>query len=113
MKPISSAHVMNSGDIFNILDTQDVLLHIPYNSYNPVLSFFNQAAVDSEVTDIYITLYRVAAESHIVNALISAAKNGKNVTAFIELKARFDEANNIKWSKVMKQAGALQISGIL
>lgn len=103
---------MNSGDIFNVLDKQDVLLHIPYNSYNPVLSFFNQAAVDTEVTDIYITLYRVAAESHIVNALISAAKNGKNVTAFIELKARFDEANNIKWSKVMKQAGVKIIYSI-
>lgn len=112
MKPLSSAQVMNSGDIFNILDTQDVLLHIPYNSYNPVLSFFNQAAVDIEVTDIYITLYRVAAESHIVNALISAAKNGKNVTAFIELKARFDEANNIKWSKVMRQAGVKIIYSI-
>jgi polyphosphate kinase len=88
------------------------LLHIPYQSYNPVLSFFNQAAVDTEVTDIFITLYRVAAESHIVNALISAAKNGKNVTAFIELKARFDEANNIKWSKVMKQAGVTIIYSI-
>ncbi len=58
-----------------------------------------------DVTDIYITLYRVAEESHIINALISAAKNGKNVIAFIELKARFDEANNIKWSRIMKNAG--------
>ena len=105
LKPLSSLNVMDSGDIFNVLNKQDVLLNIPYQSYNPVLSFFNQAAVDIEVTDIYITLYRVAAESHIVNALISAAKNGKNVTAFIELKARFDEANNIKWSRVMKDAG--------
>ncbi len=105
LKPLSSLNIMDSGDIFNVLNKQDVLLHIPYQSYNPVLSFFNQAAVDMEVTDIYITLYRVAAESHIVNALISAAKNGKNVTAFIELKARFDEANNIKWSRVMKDAG--------
>lgn len=105
-KPLSSAHVMNSGDIFNLLLNDDVLLHIPYQSYNPVLSFFNQAAVDVEVTDIFITLYRVAEESHIINALISAAKNGKNVIVFIELKARFDEANNIKWSRIMKQAGA-------
>ncbi len=105
LKPLSHQKVMNSGDIFNLLNAQDILLHIPYQSYNPVLSFFNQAAVDTEVTEIYITLYRVAVESHIVNALISAAKNGKNVTAFIELKARFDEANNIRWSKVMKQAG--------
>ena len=93
------------GDIFDSIDKKDILLHLPYNSYTPVLSFFNQAAVDEDVTEIYITLYRVATESHIVNALISAAKNGKKVTAFIELKARFDEANNIKWSRVMKQAG--------
>ncbi|MEP6711240.1 MAG: polyphosphate kinase 1 [Ferruginibacter sp.] len=94
-----------SGDIFNTIVEKDVLLHLPYHSYTPVLSFFNQAAVDADVTEIYITLYRVAAESHIVNALISAAKNGKKVTAFIELKARFDEANNIKWSRIMKKAG--------
>lgn len=112
LKPLSHPDVMNSGDIFNVSNTRDILLHIPYHSYNPVLSFFNQAAVDIEVTEIFITLYRVAAESHIVNALISAAKNGKKVTAFIELKARFDEANNIKWSKVMKQAGVTIIYSI-
>ncbi|MEO9021202.1 MAG: polyphosphate kinase 1 [Ginsengibacter sp.] len=104
-KPLSSANVMNSGDIFNVLMEEDILLHLPYQSYNPVLSFFNQAAVDRDVTEIYITLYRVAEESHIINALISAAKNGKRVTAFVELKARFDEANNIKWSKRMEDAG--------
>jgi polyphosphate kinase len=96
---------MKCGDIFEVLNQKDILLHLPYDSYNTVLSFFNQAAVDSSVTDIYITIYRVASESHIVNALISAAKNGKNVTVFVELKARFDEANNIKWSRVMKEAG--------
>ena len=109
--PLSATQLTDSGDIFNILEQQDVLLHLPYQSYNPVLSFFNQAAVDADVTDIYITLYRLASESHIVNALISAAKNGKNVVVFIELKARFDEANNIKWSRVMKEAGiSLQYS---
>ncbi len=96
---------ISGGDIFANIASKDVLLHLPYQSYIPVLSFFNQAAVDADVKEIYITLYRVAAESHIVNALISAAKNGKKVTAFIELKARFDEANNIKWSRVMKDAG--------
>ena len=103
--PLISHEILNSGDIFNVLDKEDILLHLPYQSYNPVLAFFNQAAVDPSVTDISITLYRVAAESHIVNAMISAAKNGKNVTVFIELKARFDEENNIRWSKLMKQAG--------
>ncbi|MEO5648636.1 MAG: polyphosphate kinase 1 [Ginsengibacter sp.] len=111
-KPLSSSNTMNSGDIFKILIKEDILLHVPYQSYNPVLSFFNQAAVDVYVTEIYITLYRVAEESHIINALISAAKNGKNVVAFIELKARFDEANNIKWSKVMKDAGVKIIYSI-
>ena len=104
-KPLTIHEVLNSGDIFNVLNRQDVLLHLPYQSYNLVLAFFNQAAVDPAVTDIYITLYRVAAESHIVNALISAAKNGKNVVTFIELKARFDEENNIRWSRLMKEAG--------
>ena len=93
------------GDLFNLIAAGDILLHLPYHSYSPVLSFFNQAAVDANVSEIYVTLYRVASESHIVNALISAAKNGKKVTAFIELKARFDEANNIKWSRTMKDAG--------
>lgn len=105
IKPVSSPKILNSGDIFNVLLKEDILLHLPYQSYNPVLSFFNQAAVDINVTEIYITLYRVANESHIINALISAAKNCKKVVAFIELKARFDEANNIKWSKEMKDAG--------
>lgn len=104
-KSLPSNNILDCGDIFNVLNKQDVLLHIPYQSYNPVLSFFNQAAVDIDVTEISITLYRVAAESHIVNALISAAKNGKKVTAFVELKARFDEANNIKWGRKMKEAG--------
>ena len=100
------------GDVFKVLDDKDVLLHMPYDSYNTILSFFNQAAIDPDVTEMYITLYRVAAESHIVNALISAVKNGKKVTAFIELKARFDEANNIYWSKQMKDAGVRIIYSI-
>ncbi|MDB5248782.1 MAG: Polyphosphate kinase [Segetibacter sp.] len=111
-KPLKLAEVNDCGDIFTILNTKDILLHLPYHSYNPVLSFFNQAAVDTSVKEIYITLYRVAADSHIVNALISAAKNGKKVVAFVELKARFDEANNIKWSRIMREAGIKIIYGI-
>lgn len=103
--PIAYPPISSSEDLFSIISEKDILLHLPYHAYSPVLSFFNQAAVNPDVTHIYITLYRVARESHIVNALISAARNGKKVTAFIELKARFDEENNIKWSRVMKQAG--------
>ena len=102
LKPVGLEYC---GDIFRQIEEKDLLLHFPYETYNPVLAFFNQAAIDPEVESIAITLYRVAAESHIVNALISAAKNRKQVQVFVELKARFDEANNIKWSKEMEKAG--------
>jgi polyphosphate kinase len=87
------------------LKRNDSCIHLPYQSYHPILRFFNEAAIDATVEEIYITLYRVASDSRIVNSLISAAKNGKKVTVMIELKARFDEANNIKWAKKMKNAG--------
>ena len=103
--PLHLPTLADAGDLFNTIEKKDILLHFPYHSYNPILSFFNQAAIDPDVSNIYITLYRVAADSLIANALISAAKNGKKVTVFIELKARFDEANNIIWSKKMKSAG--------
>ncbi|NTE01460.1 polyphosphate kinase 1 [Agrobacterium tumefaciens] len=84
---------------------KDIIIHTPFQSYNSVLRFFNEAAIDDAVKEIYVTLYRVASDSKIVNALISAAKNGKKVTVLVELKARFDEANNIKWAKKMKSVG--------
>ncbi len=91
--------------LFDYLKQNDILLHPPYHSYDTVLRFFNEAAIDVHVTKIYVTLYRIANDSRIASALISAAKNGKKVTVFVELKARFDEANNIKWAKRMKEAG--------
>ena len=84
---------------------RDTMINTPYQSYQSVLRFFNEAAVNQDVEEIYITLYRVASNSRIVNALISAAKNGKQVQVMVELKARFDEANNLKWAKKMKAAG--------
>ena len=101
-----------SNSIFKTITEGERLLHLPYHSYNYILRFFNEAAIDPQVIEIYVTLYRVAANSHIVNALISAAKNGKKVTVFVELKARFDEANNLKWSKKMKSAGVRIINSI-
>ena len=86
-------------------DGKDMIIHTPYQSYHSVLRFFNEAAINPDVKEIYITLYRVASNSRIVNALISAAKNGKHVQVMVELKARFDEANNLKWAKKMKDAG--------
>lgn len=93
------------GTLTDAIAERDIIIHTPYQSYESVLRFFNEAAVDETVKEIYITLYRVASDSKIVNALISAAKNGKKVTVLVELKARFDEANNMKWAKKMKSAG--------
>lgn len=101
-----------ADNIFESVKQKDIMLHVPYQSYDTLLQFFNQAAIDPYVTDISITLYRIAGDSLIANALISAAKNGKNVTVFVELKARFDEANNIRWSKKMKAAGVKIIYSI-
>jgi polyphosphate kinase len=102
----------NHHSVFYSITESEKLLHLPYHSYNYILRFFNEAAIDPYVKEIHVALYRVAANSHIVNALISAAKNGKKVTVFVELKARFDEANNLKWSKKMKAAGIKIINSI-
>ena len=91
--------------LFDFIRKKELLLHAPFHSYDTVLRFFNEAAIDTHVTRIYVTLYRIASDSRIANALIHAARNGKKVTVFVELKARFDEANNIKWAKKMKDAG--------
>lgn len=91
--------------IFNQIEKQDMLVNTPYQSYSTILRFFNEAALDNAVEEIYVTLYRVARDSRIANALINAASAGKTVTVLVELKARFDEANNIKWAKKMKSAG--------
>jgi polyphosphate kinase len=102
----------NHHSMFQSITEKEKMLHLPYHSYNYILRFFNEAAIDPNVKEISCTLYRVAADSHIVNALISAAKNGKKVTVFVELKARFDEANNLRWSKRMKAAGVKIINSI-
>lgn len=92
--------------IFDFIAKGDCIFHAPYQSYNTILRFFNEAAMDEDVEEISVTLYRVASDSRIVNALISAAERGKKVRVLVELKARFDEANNIKWAKKLKAAGA-------
>lgn len=102
--PISTA-VPLGKNLFEVVAEKDMLFHVPYQSYDGVLRFFNEASINQDVEEVYVTLYRVASDSKIANALISAAKNGKKVTVVVELKARFDEANNIKWSKQLKKAG--------
>jgi polyphosphate kinase len=102
----------NDKSLFEQIRFRDILLHPPYHKYDTVLRFFNEASIDPSVEKIYVTLYRIASDSRIGEALINAARNGKKVTVFVELKARFDEANNIKWSKRMKAAGVRIIESI-
>jgi polyphosphate kinase len=93
------------GSIFDSIDKEDILIAFPYQKYEYVLRLFNQAAIDTAVTEIKLTIYRVAEDSCIAEALISAAMNGKKITVLIEAKARFDESNNLKWAKKMQKAG--------
>ncbi|MEZ5017224.1 MAG: polyphosphate kinase 1 [Flavipsychrobacter sp.] len=110
--PVGNSKINSYSSVFEAISHSDEMLHLPYHSYNHVLRFFNEAAIAPEVEEISVTLYRVASNSFITNALISAARNGKKVTAFVELKARFDEENNLNWAKKMKAAGVRIIYSI-
>ncbi|MET0465840.1 MAG: polyphosphate kinase 1 [Chitinophagaceae bacterium] len=103
--PAVSAKPSSTVRLLEQLTEGDLMIHPPYQSYSTVLRFFNEAAIDPSVKEVYTTLYRVASDSRIAQALISAARNGKTVMVLVELKARFDEANNIRWAKKMKAAG--------
>ena len=91
--------------LLRVLRKKDILMHFPYQSFDYLIRFLMQAAFDPKVLEIKVTQYRVAEDSAVINSLISAAKNGKKVTVFVELKARFDEENNLKTAEAMEQAG--------
>lgn len=97
----------NSASVFSLIDNKDFLLYYPYHSYNYVIRFLEEAANDDDVKSIQITLYRVADNSRIVSALINAAKKGKRVVVFVEVKARFDEELNIKYIDILQNSGAI------
>ncbi len=105
LKPIKRKEIDESRSIFKLIDKQDQLFHFPFHSYDYILQFFSEAAIDPEVEEINVTFYRMAKKSIIGEALISAAANGKKVTVFMEVKARFDEENNLVWARRMKEAG--------
>lgn len=106
------AYNFEGNSLLKHLQQQDVMIHTPYRSYDTVLRFFNEAAINPDAEEIYVTVYRMANDSRIANALISAARNGKKVTVIVELKARFDESNNIRWSKKLSDAGVTIIHSV-
>lgn len=103
---------LNDKNIFDTISNKDYLLHFPYESFEPVIKFLEDASNDPDVIEIKITLYRVAKDSKIISALMNAISNGKRVIIFSEIKARFDEELNIQYAKELESAGAILLYSI-
>lgn len=104
--------IKNEPSILNRVLKKDLMLHYPYQKFSHFINLLREAAIDPKVTSIKVTIYRAAANSKVINALINAARNGKNVVVVIELQARFDEKANIYWSRKLEEAGAKVLFGI-
>ncbi len=110
--PIHHIGIPPGRSFFSILREKDILLHYPYHSFHHVIDLLREAAIDPKVTAIKMTLYRVAKNSKVINALINAVRNGKSVTVVLELQARFDEETNIYWADRLKEEGVHVIHGL-
>ena len=104
--------LVKSLRVTDVIVKKDVLLHFPYHSFSSLIDLLRESAMDPEVTSIKITAYRLASQSKVINALINAARNGKEVVVMLELKARFDEENNLEWKKVLEEEGVKVLLGV-
>ena len=112
MQPIPHPALQKAIRVTDVIDKQDILLHFPYHSFTAIIDLLREAAIDPDVRSIKITAYRLASDSKVVNALVNAARNGKQVEVMLELKARFDEEANLEWKNVLEDEGVKVIIGI-
>ncbi len=110
--PFTHPELQSSMRVTDVIVKKDLMLHFPYHSFNGVIDLLREAAMDPDVISINITAYRLASNSKVINALINAARNGKQVVVMLELNARFDEEANLEWKKILEEEGITVLLGV-
>jgi polyphosphate kinase len=111
-KPFDHPLLQEGERVTDVVMKNDLMLHFPYHSFSPLIDLLREAAIDPDVTTIKVTGYRLASQSKIMNALINAVRNGKQVTVLLELRARFDEEANLEWKVRLEEEGARVLIGV-